>query len=142
MQLDVSRLADAIAQLEEAIEVYNSDVRKIEPRLTRLLRSAIVQAFEFTYELSYNMIKRYLSLVSANPAGIDQMSFSNIIREAYRQGLVQSELPAWREHRRKRGSTSHAYDEGLAQEVFWPRADIPCGSSPSAGSVEIQERIP
>ncbi len=118
MQLDVSRLADAIAQLEEALEVYNSDVRKIEPRLTRLLRSAIVQAFEFTYELSYNMIKRYLSLVSANPAEIDQMSFSNIIREAYRQGLVQSELPAWREHRRRRGSTSHAYDEDLAQEVF------------------------
>ena len=46
------------------------------------------------------------------------MSFNDVIREAYRQGLMQSELTAWREHRRKRGTTSHTYDEGLAQEVL------------------------
>ena len=116
--LDLSPLENAVAQLEEALDVYHSDVVLLEPRLRRLLRSAVVQAFEFTYTLSYGMTMRYLRLSSANPAEIDQMSFNDTIREAYRQSLVRSELPAWREHRRKRGTTSHAYDEDLAQEVL------------------------
>ena len=116
--LDLSPLENSVAQLDEALDVYHSDLVLLEPRLKRLLRSAVVQAFEFTYALSYGMTVRYLRLASANPAEIDQMSFNDVIREAYRQGLVRSELPAWREHRRKRGTTSHAYDEDLAQEVL------------------------
>ena len=116
--LDLSPLENAVAQMEEALDVYHSDLVLLEPRLKRLLRSAIIQAFEFTYALSYGMTVRYLRLASANPAQIDQMSFNDIIREAYRQDLVRSELPDWQEHRRKRGTTSHAYDEDLAQEVL------------------------
>ena len=116
--LDLSPLEKAAAQLEEALDVYYSDLVLLEPRLKRLLRSAVVQAFEFTYTLSYGMTVRYLRLASPNPAEIDQMSFNDIIREAYRQGLLRSELPAWREHRRKRGTTSHTYDEDLAQAVL------------------------
>ena len=118
VSLDLSPLENAVAQLEEALDVYHSDVALMEPRLKRLLRSAVIQAFEFTYELSYGMTVRYLRLASANPTAIDQLPFSGVIREAYRQQLVQSELRAWREHRRKRGTTSHAYDEDLAQEVL------------------------
>ena len=116
--LDLSPLDNAVAQLDEALDVYHSDLVLLEPRLKRLLRSAVIQAFEFTYALSYGMTVRYLRLASANPAEIDQMSFNDTIREAYRQGLVRSELPAWQEHRSKRGTTSHAYDENLAQEVL------------------------
>ena len=116
--LDLSPLANAVAQLEEALDVYYSDIVLLDPRLKRLLRSAVVQAFEFTYALSCGMTVRYLRLASANPVEVDQMSFNDVIREAYRQGLVRSELPSWREHRRKRGTTSHAYDENLAQEVL------------------------
>ena len=116
--LDLSPLENAVAQLDEALDVYHSDLVHLEPRLRRLSRSAVIQAFEFTYTLSYGMTVRYLRLSSANPAEVDQMSFNDVIREAYRQGLVRSELPAWREHRRKRGTTSHTYGEDLAQEVL------------------------
>ena len=118
VSLDLSPLENAVGQLEEALDVYHSDISLMEPRLKRLLRSAVIQAFEFTYELSYGMTVRYLRLASANPAEIDQLPFSGVIREAYQQQLVRSELPAWREHRSKRGTTSHAYDEDLAQEVL------------------------
>ena len=116
--LDLSLLENAVAQLEEALDVYHSEIVLLDPRLKRLLRSAVIQAFEFTYALSYGMTVRYLRLASANPVEIDQMSFNDVIREAYRQGLVWTELPTWREHRRKRGTTSHAYNEELAQEVL------------------------
>ncbi len=118
MKLDLSPLENAAAQLEDAIEYYDSDLAANDPRLRMHLRAAVIQAFEFTYELSFKMLKRHLELASPNPAAIDDMDFSGIIREAFGRGLVRSELPAWNEYRRSRGTTSHAYNEPKAQEVF------------------------
>ena len=47
--LDLSPLENAVAQLEEALGFKNSDSVLLEPRLKRLLRLAVIQAFEFTY---------------------------------------------------------------------------------------------
>ena len=107
-----------MSQLEEALEIYHSDIVLIEPRLKRHLRAAVIQAFEFTYELSFRMLRRYLEEASANPAEIDGMVVNDIIRESYRQALVSSDIPVWREYRRNRGTTSHTYNEERAQEVF------------------------
>lgn len=118
MKLDLSPLEKAVAQLEDAIEYYESDLAANDPGLRMHLRAAVIQAFEFTYELSFKMLKRYLELASPNPAEIDAMYFNDIIREAFGRGLVRSDLPAWNEYRRNRGTTSHAYNEPKAQEVF------------------------
>ena len=118
MNLDLTPLEDAVAQLEESIDIYNSDLALTDPRLKRHLRAAVIQAFEFTYELSFKMLRRYLELASANPSEIDELAFNDVIREAYRQALLRSELPVWIEFRGNRGTTSHAYNEEKAQEVF------------------------
>ena len=118
MKLDLTPLEDAVAQFEEALDVYHSDLVLNDPRLKRHLRAVVIEAFEFTYELSFGMLKRYLELASANPSEIDELVFHDVIREAYRQALLRSELPAWMEFRRNRGTTSHAYNEEKAQEVF------------------------
>ena len=102
MKLDLTPLEDAVVQLEEALEIYHSDLASNHPRLKRHLRAAVIQAFEFTYELSFKMLRRYLELASPNPAEIDGLVFNEIIRESYRQALVRSDLPAWREYRRNR----------------------------------------
>ena len=118
MAIDLSPLEDAVMQLEEALEIYDSELALSDPRFKRHLRAAVIQAFEFTYELSFRMLRRYLELASPNPAEIDSLVFNEIIREAYRQALVRSELPVWREYRRNLGTTSHTYNEEKAQEVF------------------------
>ena len=118
MVLDLSPLEAAVMQLEEALELHDSELALSDPRLKRHLRAAVIQAFEFTYELSFRMLRRYLELASPNPAEIDGLVFNEIIRESYRQALVRSELPVWREYRRNRGTTSHTYNEEKAQEVF------------------------
>ena len=82
------------------------------------MRAGAIQAFEFTYELSVRMIKRYLEQVSANPAEIDELSFQDLIRRAGQQGLLRSELEAWMRYRASRGTTSHAYNEERAERVF------------------------
>ena len=118
MKLDLTPLEDAVAQLEDGLDIYNSDLALDHPRLKRHLRAAVIQAFEFTYELSVRMIKRYLEQVSANPAEIDALSFQDLIRRAGQQGLVRSELDAWMRHRANRGTTCHTYNEERAERVF------------------------
>ena len=118
MKLDLTPMEDAVAQLEEALDIYNSDLAVDHPRLKRHLRAAVIQAFEFTYGLSFRMLRRYLELASANPGEIDELVFNDVIREAYRQALLRSELPAWMEFRRNRGTTIHAYNEEKARRFL------------------------
>ena len=118
MRLDLTPLDNAIAQLDEALEYHGSDLASRDPALKLHLRAGAIQAFEFTYELSFKMIKRYLEQVSENPAQFDEMSFSAIMREAFRRGMEQSELSIWKEYRTRRGTTSHTYDEDKARVVF------------------------
>lgn len=118
MKFDLTPLNNALAQLEEALEIYHSEVVAVDPRLKKHLRAAAIQAFEFSYEISFKMLRRYLELASANPAEIDNLSFNEVVREGYRQALLRSEIAEWREFRRNRGTTSHAYNEKMAQEVF------------------------
>ncbi len=106
MRLDLTPLDDAIAQLEEAIEYDGSDLASHDPPLKLHLRAAAIQAFEFTYELSFNMVKRHLEQVSPNPAELDKMSFEAIMREAFRRGLGAIR------------SVHHTYNAGKAQMVF------------------------
>jgi nucleotidyltransferase substrate binding protein (TIGR01987 family) len=118
MILDLTSLENAISQLEEALTYCNSDLAKNDLRLARHLRAAAIQAFEFTYELSFKMLKRYLEETEANPAAIDDMKFKGVIRRGFELGLVSREADEWELFRQDRGTTSHAYNEEKAQDVF------------------------
>ena len=116
--LNLTSLSNAILQIEEALAYAQSDLAKDDPRLARHLRAAAIQAFEFTYELSIKMLKRYLETLKANPAAVDEMTFNELIRSGYEAGLLKAELSDWKNFRRDRGTTSHAYDEDKARAVF------------------------
>ena len=81
------------------------------------IRDGLVQRFEFTYEQSYRILKRYLEYASANPSEFDEMTFQDLIRTANEQGLLPGDWSDWRSYREMRGATSHAYDEEIALKV-------------------------
>ena len=83
MILDLSSLQKAIAQLEEALEYCQSDLAKNDARLAQHLRAAAIQAFGFTYELSFKRLKRFLEATEPNPDSLDEMSFNEIIRKGF-----------------------------------------------------------
>ena len=116
--LDLTPLRNAIAQLEEALEFHDSELAVQRPRLQLQLRAAAIQAFEFTYELAFGMLKRHMEQVMANPAAVDKMPFKGVIREAIARGLVAADVDAWERFRKFRGTTSHTYDAGKAQVIF------------------------
>jgi nucleotidyltransferase substrate binding protein (TIGR01987 family) len=118
MTIDATSLSNAIAQLEEALTYATSSLAASDPRLARHLRAGASQAFEFTYELTIKTLKRYLRTTGTNPSAVDEFDFSALVRAGFERGLLREEIATWREFRRDRGTTSHAYDNDKAQTVF------------------------
>jgi nucleotidyltransferase substrate binding protein (TIGR01987 family) len=112
--IDVTSLENAVVQLEEAIAYVGSDIARADPRLARHLRAAAIQAFEFTYELAYRTLRRFLAEIESSPAEVDALDFSGSIRLGYARGLLDEEISAWRDFRKNRSITSHTYDEDKA----------------------------
>ncbi|WP_103035602.1 HI0074 family nucleotidyltransferase substrate-binding subunit, partial [Castellaniella caeni] len=79
--------------------------------------TGLIQRFEFSYEISHKMLKRYLEMSSASPSVFDGMAFQDLIRTGNEQGLLLGDWPRWRTYREMRGKTSHTYDEKIALEV-------------------------
>ena len=111
MKLELAPLVNAIARLEEGIYGYERD------KTQTLIRDGLVQRFEFTYEISYKMLKRFLQQIGPNPEEYDSMPFSDLIRSGNEQGLLLGDWPKWKTYRDMRAKTSHTYDEKIALEV-------------------------
>lgn len=109
---DYTPLARALAQLESGLQ--QAGARPDDD----LARDGVIQRFEFTYELSWKMLKRHIETVSADPTEADALSFRQLIRTGSERGLLRSGLDVWAEFRRARGVTSHAYERDKALEVF------------------------
>lgn len=112
--LNLQPLINATTRLQEGWLRYLQDISDTQ------IRDGLIQRFEFTYEISHKMLKRYLEQVSANPAEFDQMSFQDLIRTANEQGLLQGDWADWKQYRDMRSRTSHTshtYDEAVALAV-------------------------
>ncbi len=110
-KLDISALEKAIGRLQEGLTRYQQDITDTQ------IRDGLIQRFEFTYEISHRMIKRYLEFVSPTPEQYDTMTFQHLIRSGNEQELLRGDWSAWRKYREMRSKTSHTYDEDVALEV-------------------------
>src|SRR2546421_2570097 len=111
MKLDTSSLGNAVRRLREGLARYEREPSDEQ------IRDGLIQRFEFTYELSHKMLRRYLKQNAASPDEFDRMPFADLIRTGNVQGLLLGEWPTWRRFREMRALTSHAYDAKIALEV-------------------------
>lgn len=118
MSLDYTPLGNAIAQLEKSLAYAYSPAAMADAGLREQLRNSVIQCFEFTYELSWKMLKRYLEETEATPADIDNSSFQNLIRLGNERALLRSDWRQWKTYRQARTDSSHTYDAGKAEAVF------------------------
>jgi len=76
------------------------------------MRDAVIQRFEFCWELAWKALKlrlEQLGIAANNP------------RDVFREALVAGELRngnEWSEAQKMRNLTSHTYDEELCEEVY------------------------
>jgi len=84
-----------------------------ERPLNQLERQGLVQAFEFTHELAWNLIKDFLAA-----HGNTQPVYGS--RDATRAGFAVhliTDGDAWMEMIASRNLTSHTYNEATAEEI-------------------------
>jgi nucleotidyltransferase substrate binding protein (TIGR01987 family) len=112
--IDLSSFIKALAQLQEALQFWQAEAA--QSALKPHLRSAVIQSFEFTYELAIRMLRRVLIERSAAAELIADLSFNDLLRKGADAGLV-GEPEMWRQWREMRNSTSHTYNEAKAAEV-------------------------
>jgi nucleotidyltransferase substrate binding protein (TIGR01987 family) len=110
-KISIIALEKAFISLSKAMERANLDLSDLE------LRDACIQRFEYTYELSNKIIKRFIEEVQPSPEIVDQLTYRDLLRLAAEVGIVES-VEAWFRFREARNKTSHAYNEINAQEVF------------------------
>jgi nucleotidyltransferase substrate binding protein (TIGR01987 family) len=76
-----------------------------------IAQMALVQAFEFTYELAWKTMKDYLEF-----EGFDTIINSRqTIRTAFKAGLI-SDAEKWMDMIEKRNLASHTYNENVLEE--------------------------
>ncbi|MCF7521575.1 nucleotidyltransferase substrate binding protein [Neisseria sp. ZJ106] len=110
-ELTIQPLINAINRLQEGWLRYLQDTSDTQ------IRDGLIQRFEFTYEISHKILKRYLENTSANPEQFDMMSFQDLIRTANEQSLLLGDWQDWKQYRDMRARTSHTYDEAIALAV-------------------------
>ena len=110
-KLDLTSLTKAANSFLKAIDEYDKD------NSNEFVQDSCIQRFEYCYDLSAKMIKRHLSIISANPSDINEMTFQQLIREAYTKGILKNSWDRWKEYRDNRNATSHGYDEDKAKEI-------------------------
>lgn len=118
MPLDLSSLRSALRQLETSLAYARSPMAAADPGLAEQLRNSVIQCFEFSYELSWKMLKRQLEATEASPATLDQINFQDLIRLGNERGLLRSDWSRWKVYRQARTDSSHTYNATKAQAVF------------------------
>ena len=110
--IDLTPLAKASEQLQSAIKE-----QALEPQRL-LLRAGLIQTFEYTFELSHKMIRRYLLDTESSPEIVAEYTFEGLIRRADELRLVVSPVAVWKDFRQARTETSHTYNEDKAVRVL------------------------
>lgn len=109
--VDLRSLRQALASLHRALLRWNASQQQDEE-----LRDACIQRFEYTFELSWKMLKRRLEIDLPDGRSVDAMSFRDLVRTGAERSLLK-DVDAWMVFREKRNITSHTYNAAKAAEV-------------------------
>jgi nucleotidyltransferase substrate binding protein (TIGR01987 family) len=118
MKLDLSSLRKAVSSLERTLKVA-ADAKFMEglsDDQSDAVRAGAIQNFEFTYELCWKFMKRWLesNLGSSHVEGVARRELFRLAAES----KLISDVDKWMEYHDARNETSHTYDEETAADVF------------------------
>jgi nucleotidyltransferase substrate binding protein (TIGR01987 family) len=97
----------ALTQLENAVTLSN------QRQLSDLEKQGLIQAFEFTHELAWNVMKDYFEYQGAAELITGSRDAT---KEAFQKGLIQNG-DDWMEMIKSRNKTSHTYNLNVAEDI-------------------------
>lgn len=96
----------ALARLSEAVELSR------QRALSELEEQGLIQAFEFTHELAWNVLKDYLEAQGF----VEIIGSKNATRQAFKNSLLE-DGEAWMDMIKARNLTSHTYQDKIAEDI-------------------------
>ncbi len=117
-----SNFVKALHKLSQAVEyIMDNLLDKGEPIddsasgfvLDEMIKEGLIQRFEYTHELAWNVMKDYATFQGNNNVGGSR----DATREAFQLKLF-SEGKVWMDMIISRNQTSHTYNEDTAEEIY------------------------
>jgi nucleotidyltransferase substrate binding protein (TIGR01987 family) len=107
----------AFAHLLQAHELYKSR------KLTSLEEQGFIQAFEFSHELAWNVLKDYIE----HTGGQSLIGSKDTTRQAFKKNLI-ADGDSWMDMIKSRNLSSHTYNKSTATLLIKSTTDhyIPC----------------
>ncbi|GAB6182622.1 nucleotidyltransferase substrate binding protein [Thermodesulfovibrio hydrogeniphilus] len=97
----------ALLQLKDAVDLSK------KRELSELEKQGLIQAFEYTYELAWNLLKDYLEY-----QGISEIRGArDAIKKAFKYELIEN-ADVWSEMISARNLTAHTYNTAVAEKVI------------------------
>ena len=96
----------ALSRLTEAVALSQ------QRALSELEEQGLIQAFEFTHELAWNVLKDYLEAQGF----VELIGSKNATRQAFKNGLL-ADGEAWMDMIKARNLTSHTYQVKIAADI-------------------------
>jgi nucleotidyltransferase substrate binding protein (TIGR01987 family) len=113
MALDLSSLRKAVNSLQHALKIASTQAGTDSEDV---IRAGVIKNFEFTYELCWKFIKRWLEKNSPE-ADLDGLTRKELFRIAAEKHLINDVEP-WFKYHAARNETSHTYDSAKAEAIF------------------------
>jgi nucleotidyltransferase substrate binding protein (TIGR01987 family) len=85
----------------------------LHERKNKIIRDSAIKRFEFTFDLSWRLIKAYLE----DEEGIYCVSPKDCFRQSHRTGLIDYD-ERWIEMTNERNFAVHTYDEKFADKLY------------------------
>ncbi len=111
MLVTKEKIKSKIVDLERANQRLQESLLR-DAEADDIVIDAIIKRFEFTYELSWKLMKIYLEY----NGNLDGTSPRRAIQEAFKIGLIK-DGDSWLEMLEDRNRTTHTYDESTADDI-------------------------
>ena len=117
-----SNFNKAVLKLEESVNYIKHnylndqdelDDENLENVVEELIKEGLIQRFEYTHELAWNVMKDYAFFQGNSTIGGSR----DATREAFKLQIIEN-ADIWMDMIQSRNKTSHTYNEEIANEIF------------------------
>lgn len=118
MPLELDSLQKAVAALNGVLAKSDDAefMRGLDEIARNAIKSGVILHFEFTYELCWKYIKRWLEM-NVSATAVDGVTRRELFRHAAENRLID-DVEQWMRHHDARNKTAHTYQPEIAEIVY------------------------
>jgi len=107
------KLEQAVLKITEEYQIRENGTIDEDSFLDDIIKEGLIQRFEYTHELAWNVMKDFLE----NAGNNNVFGSKDATKEAFAAGLI-SNGEVWMDMIKSRNKTSHTYNEETADDIF------------------------